>query len=125
MKKIISLILLMLMMTTLLVSCDFPIRKATEDDIEHNLNNASYQPIYFSQTLCLTWNPKVNINNLTLQFRLIDRDGKVLKSQIWEVGDVEAGTQHLYFIDVSDIVATLTTDITYEVSVINGYVIQR
>lgn len=127
MKRIIVLVMLMLMLmlATLLASCNFPIRKATEDDIEYKLNNASYQPIIISQTLGLSWNSKVNIKNLILQFQLIDRDGKVLKIQIWEVGDVEAGTQHFYLINVSDLIGNLTTDITYDVSVVKGYVIQR
>lgn len=123
MKKVLSLVLLMLILMSSLVSCYIPIREANINDI-YTEGNRTWSSDKKSCTYDLKLQVNEKIKDLVLQINLTTEDDKVIKTITLNVGRVVPGNEYTYRLDVSDMTLEEHNAVArYITRVVDGYVV--
>lgn len=123
MKKVLTLVIVIVLLMSSLVSCYIPIREANIEDIYCELNREWSAD---GKSVIYTFNLQVNekIKDLVLQINFETDDGEVIKTFTLDVGRVVPGNQYSYRLDVSDIsVEVLKESSNYRTRIVDGYVV--
>lgn len=122
MKKVLSLVLLMLILMSSLVSCYIPIREANINDIYYEFEDdlGSALGAIFMGKLTLNLQVQEKIKGLVLEINFKTDDGEIIGTRTINAGTVVPGNKYTYDLDVT---LGMLDAPKYNIKIVSGYVV--